>query len=51
MPARLRRWIAEQNIRHWREMLKDEPDGVQRKTLAQLIDEEEAKLKVPSESC
>jgi hypothetical protein len=47
MPARMRRWIAEQNIRHWRELLEGEPDPAQRETLARLIKEEEAKLKQP----
>ena len=45
MPARLHRWIAEQNVRHWRELLENETDAAQREMLARLIEEEEAKLK------
>jgi hypothetical protein len=47
MPARMRRWIAERNIRHWRELLEQELDSAQRQTLADLIKTEEAKLNQP----
>ena len=49
MPARMRRWIVEQNVRHWRELLKDETDLAQRETLERLIRDEEAKLSQPLE--
>ena len=49
MPARMRRWIVEQNVRHWRELLKDETDLAQRETLERLIRDEEAKLRQPLE--
>ena len=49
MPGRLRRWIVEHNVRHWRELLEDEPDPQQRETLERLIREEQAKLNQPLE--
>jgi hypothetical protein len=36
--------IIELNIKHYRELLKSEIDAVERRTVAQLLAEEEAKL-------
>ena len=38
------RVIIELNIKHYRELLKSEIDAVKRRTVAQLLGEEEAKL-------
>jgi len=38
------RMIIELNIKHYRELLKSEIDAVKRRTVAQLLGEEEAKL-------
>jgi len=38
------RTIIELNIKHYRELLKSELDPVKRRTVAQLLAEEEAKL-------
>ena len=38
------RMIIELNIKHYQELLKSETDAVKRRTIAQLLAEEEAKL-------
>ena len=38
------RMIIELNIKHYRELLKSETDVAKRRTIAQLLAEEEAKL-------
>jgi hypothetical protein len=38
------RMITELNIKHYRELLKSETDALKRRTIAQLLAEEEAKL-------
>jgi hypothetical protein len=37
-------WTIRENIRRFRELLKDEPDGEKRRTLERLLAEEEARL-------
>jgi len=49
MPHRFRRWIVQQNVEHFRELLRDETDPSHRETLERLIREEEAKLGPPVE--
>ena len=40
----MQKFVAEQNIRHFREMLASETDEQRRESLRRLIAEEEAKL-------
>ncbi|HTQ34446.1 MAG TPA: hypothetical protein VMI30_09765 [Stellaceae bacterium] len=49
MPHRLRRWIVQHNVDHFRELLRDETDPAHRETLERLIREEEATLSQPLE--